>query len=205
MNRFQYSVLLLLGHHAAPNITQATFFVTSKNPGQGGNLGGLEGADVYCAQLAESVANTGNNWRAYLSSSLEDARDRIGVGPWFNAQGVMIAASIDTLHSEENNISKETALDEFGMVISGNGDEVNRHDIITGSNIDGRLAAGETCNDWTTDEGGSAMVGHHDRTGSDRASSPTSWNAAHSSLGCSLEDFAQTGGDGLFYCFAHGT
>ena len=176
-----------------------SFFITSENPGQGANLGGLAGADAYCTTLAEAAGVSGKTWRAYLSSSAEDARDRIGNGPWHNAEGVKIADDIDGLHSQEDGLTKTTALNERGEIVTGRGDDPNRHDILTGSNLDGRLE-GDACADWTSDGDGSAMVGHHDRTGG--GANPTSWNAAHASRGCSLEDLRGTGGDGLFYCFA---
>jgi len=177
-----------------------SFFITSTNPGDGANLGGLEGADAHCTGLAEAAGVTGKTWKAYLSASTENARDRIGTGPWTNANGVVVAESVDHLHSEENNLTKETSISESGEVINGRGDQPNRHDILTGSSADGILE-GDACKDWTsTAADGSAMVGHHDRTGG--GSAPTSWGAAHGSRGCSLENLRGTGGDGLFYCFA---
>lgn len=181
-----------------------SFFVTSVNPGPGGDLGGIEGADAYCASLAEAAGVTGKIWRAYLSTSGENARDRIGAGPWMNARGEIIAASVDELHSPANNISKETALDEMGNMVNGRGDSPNRHDILTGSLPDGTLAEGMTCDDWTSSgEDTAGMVGHHDRMGLDESDAAKSWNASHSSRGgCGLEALRGTGGDGLFYCFA---
>ncbi|MGB7241077.1 MAG: hypothetical protein WBC93_03190 [Sulfitobacter sp.] len=176
-----------------------SFFITSTNPGKGADLGGLAGADAHCGALAEAAGVTGKTWAAYLSSSAENARDRIGAGPWTNAKGVVVAESVDDLHSETNNLSKETSLSETGAVISGRGDSPNRHDILTGSDLQGNLS-GTACSDWTSSGEGSAMVGHHDRTGGGQE--PTSWNAAHGSRGCSLENLQGTGGDGLFYCFA---
>ena len=178
-----------------------SFFVTSVNPGDGANLGGLKGADAHCKALAEAAGAQGKAWAAYLSSSTENARDRIGTGPWVNAKGVVVAESVDQLHdAEANNLSKETSLSETGEVINGRGDEPNRHDILTGSDAQGMLD-GPACNDWTSAAAdGSAMVGHHDRTGG--GDDPTSWNSAHPSRGCSLENLRGTGGDGLVYCFA---
>jgi hypothetical protein len=178
-----------------------SFFVTSQNPGSGGDLGGLEGADAYCGQLAEAAGVTGRTWRAYLSTSTENARDRIGDGPWRNAAGILIAEDIVALHGDGNAISKETALDEAGDVVNGRGDEPNRHDILTGSLPDG-AAAEQTCTDWTAGGEGSAMVGHHDRTGLDDSPPAKSWNSSHPSRGCDLAALRGTGGDGLFYCFA---
>ncbi|WP_205944614.1 hypothetical protein [Pelagibius litoralis] len=176
-----------------------SFFITSENPGQGANLGGLEGADAHCDNLAAAAGVTGKTWRAYLSSSAEDARDRIGSGPWYNAAGVKVSDDVEALHSEDNGLSKAASLNERGEVVNGRGDDPNRHDILTGSGLDGRLE-GSACADWTSGGEGSAMVGHHDRTGG--GANPTSWNAAHPSRGCSLADLQGTGGDGLFYCFA---
>jgi len=192
---------LLVGSAAIASAQDApmSFFITSVNPGQGANLGGLEGADAYCATLAEAAGVTGQTWRAYLSSSQADARDRIGDGPWYNANGVMVAENVDALHGEASGLGKETSLNERGEQVNGRGDDPNRHDILTGSRLDGRLE-GDACADWPSDGDGSAMVGHHDRTGGGQ--NPTSWNSAHASRGCSLADLQGTGGDGLYYCFA---
>jgi hypothetical protein len=182
---------------------EMSFFVTSVNPGKGGELGGLAGADAYCTSLAEAAGVTGRTWAAYLSTSTENARDRIGTGPWVNARGVTIAESVEALHGDGNNISKETALNEKGEVVNGRGDEPNRHDILTGSLPDG-TAAEQTCEDWTSSGPDTAgMVGHHDRMGLDDSDAAKSWNSSHSSRGgCGLEALRGTGGDGLFYCFA---
>lgn len=190
----------------------ASFFITSANPGKGGDLGGLSGADAYCTQLAESAGLTGKTWHAYLSVAATEtepavhARDRIGAGPWYNVLGEMIAANADELHGE-NNLSKSTAVTEKGDMVSGRGDDVNTHDILTGSNMDGTLAISEeggdtTCMNWTSSSEGSAVVGHHDRVGIDDSAAMKSWNSSHASRGCSLENLRSTGGGGLFYCFA---
>jgi hypothetical protein len=187
-----------------------SFFVTSVNPGKGGNLGGLAGADAYCTTLAESEGMKGKEWHAYLSiqaSGTEktiNARDRIGNGPWYNYKGELIATNITNLHSE-NTITKATALTEKGGVISGRGDTVNIHDILTGSNDQGTLVATSTdttCRNWTSGDTGSAFVGHHDRIGVNESAAMKSWNSSHLTRGCSLEALKSTGGAGLFYCFA---
>lgn len=184
-----------------------SFFLTSSGPGDGANLGGLEGADAHCQALAEAVGAGGKTWRAYLSttgSDSVDARDRIGEGPWFNANGVQVAADVDELHSDDNRLDKSHSISEKGVQINGRGDSPNRHDILTGSSLEGTaLSGGEdtTCRNWTySGSDGSARVGHHDRTGG--GENPTSWNNAHGSRGCSQSDLEGTGGDGLYYCFA---
>ena len=188
-----------------------SFFVTSANPGQGADLGGLAGADAYCHKLAASSNAGGRNWRAYLSaapsgtSPAVHARDRIGRGPWQNTRGVVVATSVDNLHSEGNQLTKQTALTEKGEVVSGRGDAVNLHDILTGSTADGRLdtsASDTTCGNWTKSGEGSAMVGHHDRTGLDQSAPAKSWNASHPTRGCGMDALKSTGGAGLMYCFA---
>jgi hypothetical protein len=186
---------------------QMSFFITSAGSGRGANLGGLQGADAHCAMLAKQAGAAGNRpWRAYLSTQgpgAVNARDRIGTGPWSNAKGVMIAKSVDDLHSDKNNLTKETQLTEKGTVVNGRGDTPNMHDILTGSGLDGRSVAGgddTTCNNWTSAATGSALVGHHDRGGG--GTNPSSWNSAHASKGCSQENLIGTGGNGLFYCFA---
>ena len=176
-----------------------SFFVTSVNPGKGADLGGLAGADAHCAALAQAAGSKGKNWKAYLSSTKENARDRIGKGPWMNAKGVVVATSVDNLLSDSNNLTKDNSLDEKGMVINGRGDTPNRHDMMTASNAKGMLEGG-TCNDWTSSGEGSVLVGHHDRVGGGAA--PTSWSSAHPSRACGMEALKATGGDGLYYCFA---
>ena len=199
--------LVLLGWSPAPPQEPAmSFFLTGAGPGNGADLGGLEGADRYCLMLARTVnANDDRTWRAYLSTTGPngvDARDRIGSGPWYKARGVRVAADVANLHSDSNNLTKESQLSEKGEMINGRGDSPNRHDILTGSQLDGTAAPGEddtTCSNWTSRGEGSASVGHHDRQGG--GVNPTSWNSAHASRGCSQENLQGTGGDGLFYCF----
>ncbi|MER8968681.1 hypothetical protein NKI25_23785 [Mesorhizobium sp. M0808] len=181
-----------------------SFFVTSVGSGKGADLGDLAGADAHCSSLAEAAGVTGKTWRAYLSTSDTDARDRIGKGPWFNAKGVKIADDVASLHSDANAITKQTALDEKGQMVNGRGDTPNRHDVLTGSKPDGTKIADQTCGDWTLSGAeGVAMMGHHDRTGLDDSAAAKSWNSSHASRGgCSQEALKGTGGDGLFYCFA---
>jgi hypothetical protein len=184
-----------------------SFFITSAGPGDGANLGGLKGADAHCQKLAAAAAGGSRTWRAYLSTSgagaaAVNAKDRIGPGPWHNAKGVLIAQNVAELHGE-NKLTKETQLTEKGEVVNGRGDTPNKHDILTGSQLDGTAftdGADHTCNNWTSNAAGSAQVGHHDRQGG--GANPTSWNSAHASKGCSQENLRGTGGDGLFYCFA---
>ena len=187
-----------------------TFFVTSAGSGKGADLGGISGADRHCQSLAQAAGAGGRTWRAYLSTSTADgkpavnARDRIGKGPWRNAKGEVIAKDVNDLHGS-NNLTKQTVLTEKGAVVSGRGDPVNMHDILTGSAPDGRaMAAGKdtTCGNWTSGGEGSAMVGHHDRQGLSDTEAARSWNSSHPSKGCSQEALRGTGGAGLFYCFA---
>ena len=187
-----------------------SFFVTSVGKGNGADLGGLEGADAHCLALAKAAGSTQTNWRAYLSTTSPageagiNARDRIGKGPWHNAKGVMIAKSVEDLHSPANNLNKQTAVTEKGEVTSGRGDPANRHDILTGSDPAGNYstAGGDTtCGNWTKSSDGSAIVGHHDRIGLKDTRHMTSWNSSHGTAGCSQELLKKTGGDGLLYCF----
>jgi len=198
------AVITAVAVPAAAQMEDMTFFITSAGPGDGANLGGLEGADAHCQSLAEAAGSSGKTWRAYLSTSTENAKDRIGSGPWFNQKGEKIADDVASLHSDANAITKETALTEKGEVVSGRGDQPNRHDILTGSMPDGTVAADQTCGDWTLGGAeGAAMVGHHDRMGLDDSAAAKSWNSSHASRGgCSLEALKSTGGDGLLYCFA---
>jgi hypothetical protein len=185
-----------------------TFFVTSTNSGKGADLGGLRGADQLCQSLAKAAGAGKHTWHAYLSTQGDkavNARDRIGKGPWKNAKGVVIAKSVADLHSPKNNLTKETALNEKGEMVNGRTEKPNMHDILTGSQADGRaFPAGEdrTCGNWTKSGDGSAMLGHHDRMGLRDDDASKSWNSSHPSRGCSDEALKATGGDGRLYCFA---
>ena len=202
---------------AAPAQAQSadtSFFVTSNGIGNGGNLGGLAGADNQCQTLAQAAGAGGKTWRAYLSTQAADgkpavnARERIGNGPWKNSKGAVVAKDVAELHGS-NGLTKQTALSEKGDVINGRGDTPNRHDVLTGSQPDGTaFATGEdrTCKNWTSSTQGAAMVGHIDRVGLRDDDASKSWNSSHPSRGsdggCSQNDLKSTGGDGLMYCFA---
>ncbi len=209
-----FSFALLAAAPASAQSANMTFFLTSNGPGNGANLGGLDGADKHCQTLAQAAGAGAKTWHAYLSTQAADgkpavnARDRIGKGPWQNVKGVVIAKDVAELHGT-NNINKQTALTEKGEVVNGYGDQPNRHDILTGSQPDGTAFGPETdrtCKNWTSSTQGAAMLGHDDLSGP--ATNPTvkSWNAAHPSRGpdggCSQNDLKSTGGDGLLYCFA---
>jgi hypothetical protein len=190
--------------------TPLSFFVTSAGPGKGADLGGLAGADKHCETLAKAAGPTNRSWRAYLSQQPTsnvpgvNARDRIGKGPWQNAKGVVVATDVAQLHGS-NNLNKQTALTESGAGVNGRGDTPNMHDVLTGSQPDGSFIAGNvnsTCGNWTQSGEGSAMVGHHDKTGLDESVPAKSWNSSHMSRGCSQEALKGTGGNGLYYCFA---
>lgn len=188
-----------------------SFFITSAGSGKGADLGGLAGADKHCQSLAKAAGAGHRTWRAYLSASAAgggkpiNARDRIGRGPWYNAKGELIARNVDQLH-EDNKINKQTALNEKGAVVNAGGDKPNMHDILTGSDSQGRAFPGPedtTCGNWTkSGADGSAMLGHHDRRGWGDHAASRSWNQSHPSRGCSQEGLRSTGGNGLFYCFA---
>ena len=187
-----------------PAAPAMSFFITSVGRGFGADLGGLAGADAHCQQLAGAVGYGVRLWRAYLSAPASagrpavHARDRIGQGPWANAAGVPIASSVADLHSDRNAIDRDTALSEKGNAIAP-----GRHDILTGSAVDGTLAVGgadTTCHGWTSHGAGRAMLGHHNRSGGGER--PMSWNSAHLSRGCSQADLRASMGDALMYCFA---
>ena len=187
-----------------------TFFVTSVGGGKGADFGGLAGADKHCQSLAAAVGAGSKTWHAYLSTSAAgggasavNAKDRIGKGPWQNAKGVVVAKDVGELHGT-NNINKQTALSEAGAVVNGRGDTPNKHDILTGTQMDGTAYGGsddKTCGNWTKSGEGTAMIGHHDRSGNDPATGP-SWNSSHPTKGCSDPALISTGGAGLLYCFA---
>jgi len=224
MNRARYAVAafvlaILPGSYLAlaqQNVSPQhpmTFFVTSVGMGKGANLGGLAGADAHCQALATAVGAGSHIWHAYLSTQAKDgqpainARDRIGQGPWYNARGQQIARG-QALHGDTlelarlgSNLFKQSALNEKAEVMNGVGDTPNTHDMLTGSQTDGRAYTDNqdhTCNNWTSSGPGSAQVGHSDRTGGGNHS----WNSAHASRGCSQDNLVSTGGAGLFYCFA---
>jgi hypothetical protein len=198
--------------------SKMSFFITSAGPGNGANLGGLSGADQHCEDLAYAVGFGNLEWRAYLSTvstggeaaagrgagGAVNARDRIGEGPWYNHAGALVARTVEELHSEAANLTKETILTERGQMVNGRGDTPNQHDILTGSNMDGTVNMDEghdACRNWTSAAAeGSTRVGHHDRQGGGQ--NPTSWNSAHASRGCSQENLLATGGNGYFFCFA---
>jgi hypothetical protein len=209
----------LMALDAAAQAQQATpspnmsFFVTSSGPGKGADLGGLAGADAHCQMLAQSVGAGNKTWHAYLSSNINaaepdktvNARDRIGRGPWQNFKGETIATSVDDLHSANNKITKQTGLTEKGTVVNGVGDTPNMHDIMTGSQPDGRAFPGNTnmsCANYTSSNFGKVEVGHVDRTGLADTAQAHSWNSSHQSRDCSQEGLISTGGNGLLYCFA---
>jgi hypothetical protein len=207
--------VVLAAQPASAQSAATSFFVTSNGIGNGGNLGGLAGADNYCQTLAQAAGAGAKTWRAYLSAQPADgkpavnARDRIGKGPWQNSKGVVIAKDVADLHSNANNLTKQTALSEKGDVINGRGDTPNRHDVLTGSQPDGTAFAADadrTCKNWTSSTQGSAMLGHSDRIGLRDDDASKSWNSSHPSRGpdggCSQADLKSTGGDGLLYCFA---
>jgi hypothetical protein len=220
-NTMRYSLLataaLLFGvgsgaqAQQVPQAPNMTFFVTSAGSGKGGDLGGLAGADAHCQTLAATAGAGNKAWRAYLSSNTPpsgqatNARDRIGKGPWQNAKGVVIATSVEDLHSANNKLNSENSLTERGTRVSGFGYTPNYHDILTGSQTDGTAFPGNinmTCNNWTSGEFGKVMVGHVDRLGGADNDFQHSWNSAHQSRACSQPDLIATGGNGLFYCFA---
>jgi hypothetical protein len=221
------TVALIIGALAAPAHAQQpsppqppqspdmTFFVTSNGPGKGADLGGIEAADRYCAQLAATAGAGNKTWRAYLSTQAADgkpavnARDRIGAGPWQNFKGEVVAQNVDDLHSDNNKLGMQISLTENGRMIPGVGFAPNRHDALTGSQADGRAfppGDDRTCRNWTSSTQGSAMLGHVDRRGLREDAASHSWNSSHPSRGsdggCSQNDLRSTGGDGLFYCFA---
>jgi len=206
-----FSVAAMAGE-AAPPQQPMSFFVTSKNPGDGGNLGGLAGADKHCQTLAAAAGAGNKTWRAYLSTQgpgAVNARDRIGKGPWYNVKGTRIAADLADLHGDTldlarkgNMINRRSAFTETGGIISGGEDgRPNQHDMLTGTQMDGTAFSGDedrTCRNWTSNKDGRAQVGHHDRA----SGSNISWNSAHQTRDCTGEGFVTTGGAGLFYCFA---
>jgi hypothetical protein len=184
-----------------------SFFVTSVGSGKGADFGGLDGADKHCQALASAAGAGNKTWHAYLSTQgaqAVNARDRIGSGPWQNAKGAVVAKDVAELHGT-NNLNKQTAITEKGDVVNGSGDTPNKHDILTGTQLDGTAFSGsddKTCGNWTKSGEGIAIVGHHDRKGLDTSPPALSWNSSHPTRGCSDDALKSTGGAGLLYCFA---
>lgn len=180
-------------------------FFLAANQGKGADLGGLQGADQRCQSLAKEAGAGNRLWRAYLSANGVNARDRVGQGPWRNAKGVVVAKSLEDLHANPN-INYETGLTHEGKPVNKRGMKPNMHDILTGSQADGRAFPPDkgdtTCSNWTSSGQGSAFVGHHDREGLKDDAPSRSWNSSHPSRGCSQENLQSTGGNGYFYCFA---
>jgi len=197
-----------------PAAKEFSFFVTSSGLGKGADLGGLAGADAHCQNLAAAAGQGGKTWRAYLSTQAADgqaavnARDRIGAGPWRNVRGQVVARDLAHLHGDTlelarlgNNLTRATVFTEKNEAVKGFGERPNEHDILTGSQPDGRAfddAADHTCRNYTSAAEGAVQLGHYDRTGGGN----TSWNSAHASRGCSQANLVSTGGAGLLYCFA---
>jgi hypothetical protein len=222
LSLFASATLVCLGMSASayaqqppPQSANMTFFVTSAGPGKGADLGGLEGADQRCQTLAQGAGAGGKTWRAYLSTQAVggaqavNARDRIGRGPWQNFKNEVIAQNVDDLHSDNNKLGMQGSLTERGTMVAGVGFTPNFHDVLTGSQPDGRAFApneDRTCGNWTKSTQGAAMVGHIDRRGLRDDAASKSWNSSHPSRGaeggCSQADLRSTGGNGLFYCFA---
>lgn len=198
-----FILLYSVGQTTAQDGESMSFFITSVGSGNGADLGGIVGADLHCQNLATTAGTGDRIWRAYLSTQAIDgqsainARDRIGQGPWYNARGQLIANNLDELHGE-NNITQQTARTETDASVGG-----GQHDILTGSQLDGTTYPPDedhTCGNWTSNDTGSAQLGHHNRSGG--GDNPTSWNSAHASRGCSQQNLISTAGNGYFYCFA---
>jgi len=204
-------MVLPLGGSVEAQQNNMSFFVTSVGSGKGADLGGLAGADQHCQQLAAAAGAGAKTWRAYLSTNAGaqggavNARDRIGNGPWQNAKGTVVATSVADLHSDNNKVTRANIMDEKGNPVKLRGDTPNMHDMLTGSDLEGRAFPGNlnlTCNNWTSSNFGSAMVGHVDRKGNADTVFQHNWSASHMSRGCTQPDLVATGGAGLFYCFA---
>jgi hypothetical protein len=199
------------GRGQQPPPQPMSFFITSTSKGEGANYGGLTGADAYCQTLAAAAGRGAATWHAYLSTqgaNAVNARDRIGSGPWYNAKGQRVAQTVGELHGDTieqarlgNALGKQISLTEKQGIVNGVGDMPNQHDILTGSQPDGRAytdGMDHTCNNWTSNNMGTAQLGHADKQGGGNGS----WNSTHASRGCSQENLVATGGAGRFYCFA---
>jgi hypothetical protein len=208
--RFFYALLGVVLAAGFPMRLQAqvvdsslSFFITGRSLLTGGNFGGLTGADAHCQQLADSVGAGAKVWRAYLSTQTPqiNARDRIGTGPWFNANKVMIAANLTALHdtSNRNTINAANGLTHRGLTVAS-----GIHDLVTGTKFNGMApiaGTDSTCANWTSSSTGGAIVGHHNRSGISSNICPSCWSQAHRTNGCTQTNLQQGGGAGYFYCF----
>lgn len=187
-----------------------SFFITSVGLGDGANLGGLAGADAHCQKLATAVGRGDVTWRAYLSTQgpgKVNARDRIGKGPWYNARGLRVGDSLEQIHGDTLELArrgvafgKAYSLTEKGEVVPGVGDAISKHNMMTGTQPDGRAYPDRddhTCSNYTNNGSrpGSVQLAHHDKQGG----ATPQWNSSHPSVGC---DPVSIGRAGLFYCFA---
>jgi hypothetical protein len=198
---------------------ELSFFVTSTK--HDGNLGGLEGADEICQDLADDANAGDKTWRAYLSAGNSgqpiNARERIGTGPWYNAAGALLAANLTDLYALSGNA--DLFITEKGEKVNGQwnssngmaGAPANEHDVTTGTDPTGNLIMNDmvtTCNDWTSNTlTPGPQVGHTDGMGPGMDSSTinfSSWSGGHAAQGCSATDLAARGGAGRLYCFAAG-
>jgi hypothetical protein len=210
MTSIAVAAVVLAGCATSTPQSGPSFFVTSTGGGKGADFGGLTGADRHCQTLATAAGMGDRTWRAYLSTQASgstpavNAKDRIGTGPWRNVKGVVIATNVDELHGD-NNITKQTALNDKGKEVSSRPDTPNQHDILTGTQKNGMAFSStddKTCGNWTKSGEGSAIVGHVNRAGTNAPPDNSSWNSSHGSAGCSDEALVKTGGAGFLYCFA---
>jgi hypothetical protein len=202
------------GSGGAGSKSKTTFFVTS-DTSKTGKLGGLAAADKRCQDLAVKAGIGDHTFHAYLSTAAENARARIGSGPWVNSKGVTLATDLDALHASSLKGDHTLFIDENGMEIDGQWNsspeadwstttgKSNQHDIFTGSKPDGTVQTGATCMDWTSDAAADkGQVGHSDGMGPGMATSGnfSSWNSAHAGSSCA--ETWKAGGAGRLYCFA---
>ncbi len=204
---------------------------SGSDQGFGGDLGGISGADDICLRVALTSSECAGNkqWRAFLSTTTEDAIDRIGQGPWHDRLGRLLANDIgELLNDRPINADPEIINDfpnEFGVPNhnpDGTG-EVDNHQTLTGSGIDGRLYTQEddgsggggpggfggmtacmdgpwtpekaTCWDWTvSDPVGCPRVGHSWPREVSGINWISVWNEGGCAPGVVLDDFTPPGG-----------
>jgi hypothetical protein len=214
--------------------------------GETGPGAGLRGADKICATIAEqSMKGAGaKGWRAFLSAADDgngvqvDAIDRIGEGPWYDRLGRKLADKKADLLNDRPTSADAAIKNDFPNedgVPNHRPDptqgQVDNHDILTGTNNQGKLyAATATCLDWTANAGnktleGKPRVGHSwPRNGGPGGGgggpggdmNPANWMSSLTESGCapgvnlietgppsnSANTVGNGGGYGGFYCFA---
>ena len=195
-----------------------------------GTADGLTGADKICTEIAESVmpGATAKQWHAFLSTvkGPVHAKDRIGMGPWYDITGRLVAMNLTNLlqnrPSGADPVIKEDLPNETGTPNhrpNPNAPEDDNHHTLTGSKPDGTLySQTATCMDWTTSSRENQTTGRPRIGFSWSTGGRTNWISGQDEGGCgagvtgvgtenggsdpSNPIVGSGGGYGGIYCFA---